>query len=396
MTPDPRADAPQRPRVAVVTNIIPDYRYPVFASLLERGEFDWRMILTLPLERSCEVARAHLPLQHSSTQHVWLSTRRANSGAVQSEPLPVPLRLYRDLLDWRPDAIIAGEWGLRSMICLAAARRLGIPLLIWSEDIVSSAVGRTSLQRMVRRVLAKRVDAVLGWGEPAAAYARSIGAAAQAVHCVPQAADNEFWTDAARTIDRDRERRRLGIQGRAFVFVGRLIQRKGAQNFIDAWSRLASDLHPHAMAIIVGTGEMEQQLRETVVANGLTNVVFAGFQGGMDLARYYAAADFLVLPSLEDVWGFAANEALCFGRPVLGSCFAGSTQGLVTPAGVGEAFDPTDIPEFSARLAAWIEQPPQVSVERCRAAVAGMTYAEVTRTVSEALRAALPGHGHRG
>mgnify|MGYP001146285128 FL=1 len=49
----------------------------------------------------------------------------------------------------------------------------------------------------------------------------------------------------------------------------------------------------------------------------------------MDIGKFYALADFLVLPSQRETWGLVVNEALCFSLPVIVSDQVGAGQDLV-------------------------------------------------------------------
>ena len=61
----------------------------------------------------------------------------------------------------------------------------------------------------------------------------------------------------------------------------------------------------------------------------------------------YRSADVLVLPTLEDVWGLVANEAMLCGLTVLCSKYAGCARELFPPQNV---FDPDNAEEFTRKL----------------------------------------------
>ena len=63
----------------------------------------------------------------------------------------------------------------------------------------------------------------------------------------------------------------------------------------------------------------------------------------------YRSADVVVFPTLEDVWGFVANEAILSGIPVLCSKYAGCAPELFAPENI---FSPEDLNEFSEKLRA--------------------------------------------
>jgi glycosyltransferase involved in cell wall biosynthesis len=355
-----------RPSVAVITNIVPTYRFPVYESLNRKKRFRLQVFVTLPLSASCREAAASLSLKHSFSLSVARTTHHASSGATQREPLSIPIALAWDLWKWRPDVVISSDLGLRSLICWCLAKLTGARFTLSSEEIATSAVGRSHLQHRLRRFLLKRADACLAWGDAAKDYLRSIDVRDERIFTCAQAIDNEFWLRQADGLDRESERTALGVSGTVFLLVGRALRRKGFQNFLNAWSTLPTESHSKVSAIIVGDGDFLCQLKKQAANSGLRNVRFVGAQPADQLARYYSAADIFVLPSLEDVWGLVVNEALCFGLPILGSRFAGAAQSLIAGSKVGTIFNPADTDEFAMRLRQWADGPPPRQIAACR------------------------------
>ena len=110
------------------------------------------------------------------------------------------------------------------------------------------------------------------------------------------------------------------------LFVGRLVQRKGVEILVDAVSRMEME----ARLTIVGAGEWEGRIRESVVRHGLEEVVeLTGRISDEDLARRYETADVFVLPAVTDDKGDTEGlgvvllEAMRFERPVVASATGG-------------------------------------------------------------------------
>jgi glycosyltransferase involved in cell wall biosynthesis len=313
------------------------------------------------------------------------STIHTSTGATQREFLAVPLSILADLIRYRPDVIVSGDLGLRSFVCWCAARLLGARFVLWSEDIASSAAGRSRLQQRLRRFLVGRADAFLAWGTPAQGYLSSLNVPRRKIFTCAQAIDNDYWVRKARALDRHEERQALGFKGVVFLLVGRALRLKGFQNFLHAWGALPEDLHARASAVVVGEGEYLPALQDLAGSLGLKNVTFAGAKSPDELARYYAASDIFVFPSLVDVWGLVVNEALCFGLPVLASRHAGASQALIAGSDVGVMFDPLDVEQFAARLGAWIENPPERAPAACRQALKDVTFAASSAAIQKML-----------
>ena len=153
-------------------------------------------------------------------------------------------------------------------------------------------------------------------------------------------------------------KKELGLKGRVALYVGQLIPRKGVDHLIRAWALLPGDLQRDNSLLIVGGGDLEGSLRSLTEEKGAINVYFAGSHPPHKLAHYYAAADFFVLPSLLDVWGLVANEAMASGVPVLCSKFAGCANELVVEGVTGSIFDPRDCPRLADLLSWWVKNGP--------------------------------------
>ena len=354
-------------RVAVATNCIPPYRYPVFRQLSDNPALTLRIFVSLPLDASSELARSTLPIDHPLTINFRLDTRHVEADTRQTEAVPLPMGLIWALLRFWPEVIVSGDFGPRSLLCWLIARIVGAKFLIWTEEIQSSARGRSSLQRKLRRFLLPRADGFFSWGEPARDYLLLEGVALDRITVVPQSIDVDGWNSFRPPQSRDVLRGELGFVGITFLLVGRFVERKGFDRFIKAWSSLPDSATSRAAAVVVGAGELSADLVDLSRKLEARNIIFKGRLNAVELARYYTACDVFVFPSLEDVWGMVVNEALLFGMPVLGSVHAGAVQQLVHDGETGSAFDPNDIREFTRRLLLWIDAAPRFSRDACRA-----------------------------
>jgi glycosyltransferase involved in cell wall biosynthesis len=78
--------------------------------------------------------------------------------------------------------------------------------------------------------------------------------------------------------------------------------------------------HPDTRLVICGTGPLEQELKAAARSWGVErHVTFAGLVDNTTVARYCAAADLFVLPSILEALPTVAVEALATGTPVLSS-----------------------------------------------------------------------------
>jgi glycosyltransferase involved in cell wall biosynthesis len=96
-----------------------------------------------------------------------------------------------------------------------------------------------------------------------------------------------------------------------FLFVGRLEKIKGLDDVIPVFAG-----YPDADLLIIGTGEYEAELKRQ--AAQIPNVVFVGRLKPEELARYYASAIALIVPSVcFETFGIILIESFREGTPVI-------------------------------------------------------------------------------
>jgi len=116
---------------------------------------------------------------------------------------------------------------------------------------------------------------------------------------------------------------------REIIFVGRLIPEKGVVDLLEA-TRLVNDKLPCRL-LLAGKGPLENQLMSLARDYGLADKVdLRGYLNAADLAKAYASADLLALPTYWDE-GFPTviAEAMSVGLPVITTRIRGAADLLV-------------------------------------------------------------------
>jgi phosphatidylinositol alpha-1,6-mannosyltransferase len=120
---------------------------------------------------------------------------------------------------------------------------------------------------------------------------------------------------------------------RRILFVGRLVDRKGADDLIRAFSSLAKEFD-HVSLEIVGAGPEMERLKALALALGVDEKVrFFGNLTGQPLYERYSMADVFAMPSKAtstDVEGFGTVylEAALFGKPSIGTVTGGIPEAI--------------------------------------------------------------------
>ncbi|MFJ6069458.1 glycosyltransferase family 4 protein [Streptomyces sp. NPDC093065] len=118
-----------------------------------------------------------------------------------------------------------------------------------------------------------------------------------------------------------RLRHGIGAHDPLVVCVGRLCRQKGQDLLLSAWETVLARV-PGARLVLVGEGPDRARLAE----GAPESVLFAGTVA--DAARWYRAADLVVLPSRWEGMALAPLEAMACGRPVVVTDVDGAREGL--------------------------------------------------------------------
>jgi glycosyltransferase involved in cell wall biosynthesis len=115
-------------------------------------------------------------------------------------------------------------------------------------------------------------------------------------------------------------RRRYGISDSETLlfFIGRLVTVKGIDKLVKAMPTVLKDF-PNTKLLILGIGDMENELRSLIEKLGLQdNVILrTDFVSEEERILHFAAADVVVFPSLYEPFGIVCTEAMSMAKPVV-------------------------------------------------------------------------------
>ncbi len=139
---------------------------------------------------------------------------------------------------------------------------------------------------------------------------------------------NGVDTHCFHPVDRPAARAALGLTRPTLISVGNLIPRKRNHLTIAAMPYL-----PDWDLILVGDGPERPALEAQAAALGITQRVrFLGAQPHDRLARYYGAADAMVLASTREGWANVLLESMACGTPVIASNIPMNAEVVRAPA----------------------------------------------------------------
>jgi glycosyltransferase involved in cell wall biosynthesis len=332
-------------KLALLTNMIAPYRLPLYSILADHFDLlvlhggkeanrdSWRNLEeALPCAR---VVRAWgWQIRHA---------KKVNGKIFDEKFIHITPGFIWHLLRFRPDAMFSNEMGFRSLVALAYGTVFRKPVWIASEGTLHSERSIGFLRKMLRRALTSWADRWVSYGKTSTEYLLHLGVKRERIMESQDAVDEEQFERSAEPAWKIRPRP-------VVLYVGQFIERKGVGFLLDAAASLQQHGYEFSL-LLVGNGRDKQAQESRARSLGLKNVHFRPAQTPDSMPSVYRSADLLVFPTLEDVWGLVANEAVLSGIPVLCSKYAGCAPELFAPENI---FSPDDLNEFTQKLGAAI------------------------------------------
>ncbi len=304
------------------------------------------------------------------------------------------------------DAALILGWQTRGHIqAIRAARRAGIPTLLfgdstlqmrpaaqWKADL-RAAVWLPIRKELYSRLL-KGIDGILTAGTRNEAYFRSFGISSDRMFRVGHGVENERFAlsecDKIAARAAIRTQLHLGDSDFLIISIAKLQEKKRPLDLLEGFD-LAARERSDMVLVYVGDGPQRGRLEAAVQQSAVRDRVrIAGFVNQEALPRWYAAADWMVLPSDSgETWGLAVNEALASGLPVIVSDTVGCAPDLIVDGVNGSIFPFADTLALSNKML-WAaslsgELREQMSVN-AEASVAAFTPTRVAERIVDAAR----------
>ncbi len=213
------------------------------------------------------------------------------------------------------------------------------------ESLNDLAIGKQTLK------LAKKIIVI---SNATKNYVLRLGADPEKVEVIYNGVDMErFKPSAAKGTQ---IRKKLGIPEDAVVAatVRRLVYKNGIDTLLDS-ARLTVKENPCLVYLVIGKGPDFEAVKAEVARLGIEkNFVLAGFVSDEDLAAYYNAADFFILPSKSgEGLPLVALEAMASGLPVVATDVGGIRE--VLQKGFGKIVPPNKPSDLAEATLAFAE-----------------------------------------
>ena len=220
----------------------------------------------------------------------------------------------------------------------------------FSAEVLTQPLPMRPFRGLIRRQMVdynNRFDLVIA---PSQNLARQISAAG--VHTPVRYITNPVvFEDSARVFPAERS------SAFTLLYAGRLGPEKNIPYLIEALAMLLQEV-PDSRLWIAGRGPEQEALTRLCAQLGVSaSVAFLGFLDHPTLARYYAACDVFVLPSIQEAQPLVVMEAMWFGKPVIVTRAIVAAEEMVEQGSNGYIVDPDSVADLVARLATLAASP---------------------------------------
>jgi glycosyltransferase involved in cell wall biosynthesis len=293
----------------------------------------------------------------------------------QIPPYKLIASLSADLIKNPSDLVILPgyhrlEYWVMLIICILRRRRRAVFC-----DSTTFDRAKSPWKEKAKAIFFRHCDGVFCYGSRSKQYVTSYGIDPQKIYEGCQAAALAHDYDAAAIQSYYGSNSFSSASSSKFIYVGRLAKHKGLLDLLDAFRRIREQ-NPEATLDLVGSGSLEEELRQKVRRFGIESAVaFLGMKTPEDIGRLLVSSAAMILPSHTEPWGLVVNEALSFGCPVVVSNVCGCVPELVRDGVTGYSFPAGDVDALANAMlsAARLSKDRREVARRCMDVIANFT-----------------------
>ena len=226
----------------------------------------------------------------------------------------------------RLSIIHAQDTGYGGLSAILSARILRLPVIISSHGVRYVTLSKTlngisqkfllAFEHWLDIITTKSADLVIVVSTSTMGHFAALGITKRKLKLIPIGVEISKFTVCNRV--RETLRKELDVQNNFVIgFVGRFSVEKNLFTLLEAFAQ-ASKHHDEMKLILVGTGQMAEELKGIARNRGLNNrILFTGIR--YDVYRLLPAFDLFILPSYTEGCPTALIEAMSSGKAIIAS-----------------------------------------------------------------------------
>jgi len=327
-----------------ITFLLP-IQSPYYTRRLECLSLHDDLKLTLLLERSTFSHRPgwkHEPINGVSVEVLGsqVLATASNGGdlgyqihGIRSIPWKLSIALWR----LRPDIVVLCN-ATQLLLALPFKWLVGGCFVLVVEDTPHATRNLSGFRSLVKKWIYQRADNFLAFSEDAKCFLNKMGIRRGIQRSSWSLDMAEFRPDKTDFIvDKCQYPNR---RDRVVIFVGAFIINKGVLLLLEAWNKLPLLVRENSKLLMVGSGSMRADMEIYIRENELAEVEILGQLPYTQVRDLLRSSDFLVLPTLQDLFSLTVLEAMACGCPVITTPYNGARE-LVNEGENGWLVDPT-------------------------------------------------------
>lgn len=348
-------------KIAIVTNILPPYRVPLFNHIAAAPGIELRVFLNASTEPN-----RHWQWPTSEIRFAYEVGSTFSFSPRSDKTIYINPGLILKLRRFQPDVVIAGGTVPIGLISWVGARLSGARFVSWWEATAQSDQSGARRFGFLRSFLVSQSQAYVAASSLSADYVVSLGANRRRIFISLQTLDVASFSHQVQCQSSGRQevKQSLGLSGSIISYIGNLDPYKGADLLLQTFLKALGD-GMDAHLLFVGSGTLTDSLKQLAGEMEGHRIHFYGFKQYEDLPAFYAISDLFCLFSRSEPFGVVVTEAVAAGLPVICSKFAGAAYDLVEHGKNGFVVDPEDI-ETNAKLMRQILQDDELRTRMSR------------------------------
>jgi len=293
-------------KLLIITNIPAPYRIPFF-DLLNKHQYKLHIIFT---ESRKLAEKRWFEIYPMNFSHVFLENRKFKFLSILWE-------INRN----KPAVIVAGGFGLYSLVAAFYGFIVRRPVLLWSAETVVAEKfrGVSLISKLVRLLIFKLVYGFLAYGPPAAKYLLKKKVPAQYIKVINNPTDLSVH---------DNILVRSLIGKPIITTVIRLEESKNPTAVFNV-AQILKKRGIEPLFILLGEGSLKTKLKALGLNMKLKNVVIKGNVSRKEVMMFYNKSWIYFHPVHYDQWPHAINEALSYELPIVCTNNCGIPDSLV-------------------------------------------------------------------
>lgn len=254
--------------------------------------------------------------------------------------------LFKAFKDFKPTVLnITGYYDWAQVLLMLFAKWKGVKVILSSESSNDDQY-RNPIKEKLKSWIVTQAHAYFCFGKTSVDYLLNLGVKRHQIKVRNAAVVDD---KRIREVYEHTEKTPSNVPGR-FIFVGRFSPEKNLRLLLNAYQNAIQHYQNPWELLLVGDGPERKEIEKIRDNSRLTSIKLTGGVSWLEVPKWLAQADVLILPSYSEPWGLVVNEALVCGLPVIVSEKCGCSADLVEQGKNGYTFNPFDEMELSKLL----------------------------------------------